>query len=101
MTMKEWKTQRGLLDLGFDQLDQDVESVLRDAHALCKNVRNFNDYHALKDNHDIDDGLNFDMDENDAEMSQHCNDGISKNSSYQVHFHPHASTGTYAGAYDF
>lgn len=89
-TKNEWKTHIENLDLRFDQLDEEVESVLRDAHVLCKDVRSFNDYYTPKDNDVIGDTFSFDDEECDAEISD-LHHGVPKKFSDNVQLHPYAS----------
>ena len=84
---KEWKEIIENLDLMFDQLDRDVDSVVREARMLCEIAVNEGLYNVSKDSDENNDSLSVDRGESDKDDFQ----ASTSISSKQINLHPHAN----------
>ena len=87
LTKKDWKKHIENLDLKFDQLDKEIDSIVRKSRQLCEMVMNTDSNFVQKDSDEISDNFVFDTEGSDVD-SFRSNVALS---SKQVGFHPHAS----------
>jgi hypothetical protein len=87
LTKKDWKKSIENLDLQFDLLDKDVESIVRDARKLCEDIVNLDVGVCTAEGGDDDsETFSFDREESDEESSNWSNDPSPK----LIQLHPHA-----------